>query len=124
VPASGEFAHPSVLYVLTPDGRVSSYLSGLDYEPDQLKLALLDAGSSKIGKSLGDFFLHMCFSFDPTLGKYTVHAMTVMKIAGVLSIVLVGGLVLVLRVREVARRRGPRPVTLPSTSPSTLAHSG
>lgn len=104
-PADGEFAHPSVMYVLTPDGRVSSYLSGLDYNADQLRIALLDAGKSKIGMSLGDLFLHMCFTFDPTLGRYTVQAKTVMKIAGVISILGVGGLVLVLRLREVGARR-------------------
>jgi protein SCO1/2 len=107
-PADGEFAHPSVMYVLTPDGRVSSYLSGLDYSADQLRIALLDAGKSKIGMSLGDLFLHMCFTFDPTLGRYTVQAMTVMKIAGVLSILGVGGLVAVLRLRELGARRASR----------------
>ncbi|MEM8758210.1 MAG: SCO family protein, partial [Planctomycetota bacterium] len=43
MPESGEFSHPSVMYLLTPDGRVASFLSGLDYEPKQLRLAIIDA---------------------------------------------------------------------------------
>ncbi|MEO1583036.1 MAG: SCO family protein [Planctomycetota bacterium] len=108
IPSSGEFSHGSVMYVLTPDGRVSSYLSGLDYEPRQLRLALLDARDSKISKSIADFFLHMCFSFDPTAGQYTMEAFRVMQVAGVLSIVGVGGLIGGLRVIEIVRRRSDR----------------
>lgn len=108
IPQSGEFSHPSVMYILTPDGRLSSYLSGLDYEPKQLQIALLDAADSKIAMSVGDFFLHMCFSFDPTSGAYTLEAFRVMQVAGVLSVIGVGGLVVGLRVLETVRKRGSR----------------
>ncbi|MEM1072594.1 MAG: SCO family protein [Planctomycetota bacterium] len=108
-PKSGEFAHPSVMYILTPDGTLSSYLSGLDYEPKQLRLALIDAADSKIARSIADFFLHLCFSFDPTAGAFTLQAFRVMQIAGVLSIIGVGGLIAGLRVVEIVRRRAARP---------------
>lgn len=108
IPESGEFSHPSVMYILTPDGTLSSYLSGLDYEPKQMQIALLDAADSKIGMSFGDFFLHMCFSFDPTSGAYTLQAFRVMQVAGVLSVIGVGGLIVGLRVLEMVRRRGTR----------------
>lgn len=104
-PQSGEFAHPSVMYILTPDGTLSSYLSGLDYEPKQLRLALIDAADSKIARSIGDFFLHLCFSFDPEAGAFTLQAFRVMQIAGVLSIIGVAGLIGGLRVLELVRRR-------------------
>ncbi|MGP1272349.1 MAG: SCO family protein [Phycisphaerales bacterium] len=108
MPASGEFSHPSVMYLLTPDGRVSSYLSGLDYEAKQLQIAILDASDGKTAMSIGEFFLHMCFSFDPTAGAYTLEAFRVMQIAGVLSVLGVGGLVGGLRIWEVVRRRNAR----------------
>lgn len=109
-PKSGEFAHPSVMYILTPDGTLSSYLSGLDYEPKQLRIALIDAADSKIARSIGDFFLHLCFSFDPAAGAFTLQAFRVMQVAGVLSIIGVAGLVGGLRVLEIVRKRsaGPR----------------
>ncbi len=104
-PKSGEFSHPSVMYILTPDGTLSSYLSGLDYEPKQLRLALIDAADSKIARSIGDFFLHLCFSFDPAAGAFTLQAFRVMQVAGVLSIVGVAGLIGGLRLVEIVRRR-------------------
>lgn len=105
MPKSGEFSHPSVMYILTPDGRVSSYLSGLDYEAKQLQLAILDASDGKTAMSIGEFFLHMCFSFDPSAGAFTLQAFRVMQIAAVLSIIGVGGLVVGLRIWEIVRKR-------------------
>lgn len=108
MPDAGEFSHPSVMYLLTPDGRVASYLSGLDYEASQLRLAILDAGDGKLDMSIAEFFLHFCFTFDPTAGAFTIQAFRVMQIAGVLSILGVVGLVGGLRVWEVARNRSLR----------------
>ena len=105
LPKTREFSHPSALYVLTPDGHVSSYLSGLDYGPKQLKLALLDASDGKIAASVGDFFLHMCFQLDPNAGQYSVQAMRVMQIGGIISMFGVGLLVGGLRLAEGIRRR-------------------
>jgi protein SCO1/2 len=105
LPQSGEFSHPSVMYLLTSDGRVSNYLSGLDYDAKQLRLGLLGASDGKIAQSLSDFFLHFCFVYDPTAGAYSVEAMKVMQIGGILSIIAVGSLVGGLRIAESVRRR-------------------
>ena len=119
MPKSGEFSHPSVMYLLTPDGRVSSYLSGLDYEAKQLQIAILDASDGKAIRSIGEFFLHMCFSFDPTAGAFTLQAFRVMQIAGVLSILGVGGLIIGLRLWEIARKRRQARISVPLTDRST-----
>ena len=116
MPKSGEFSHPSVMYILTPDGTLSSYLSGLDYEPKQLRLALIDAADSKIARSIGDFFLPLCFTFDPEAGAFTLQAFRVMQVAGVLSIIGVAGLIGGLRVLEIVRRRSR------TASPATANH--
>lgn len=105
LPESGEFSHPSVMYLITPDGRVSNYLSGLEYDAKQLRLALLSASDGQIAQSIGDFFLHFCFVYDPTAGAYSVEAMKVMQIGGVLSVIAVGSLVGGLRIAESVRRR-------------------
>ena len=65
--------------------------------------------NAKIARSIADFFLHLCFSFDPTAGAFTLQAFRVMQIAGVLSIIGVGGLIAGLRVVEIVRRRAARP---------------
>ncbi|RNC80898.1 MAG: SCO family protein [Phycisphaera sp.] len=105
LPQSGEFSHPSVMYVLTSDGRVSNYLSGLEYESKQLRIALLSASDGQIAESIGDFFLHFCFRYDPTAGAFNAEAMQIMKLAGVFSIFGVGSLIGGLFIADAVRKR-------------------
>ncbi len=102
--SNGEYSHPVALVILTPDGRVSRYIYSFDYKPRELKLALLEATEGKIGKSIGDYFLHLCFSFNSSQGKYTLAAFRVMQIVGALTVVLLGGFIggmfLVARIRR------------------------
>ncbi len=116
IPQAKEFSHPSVMYVLTPDGRVSNYLSGIGYESRQLRIALLEASDGKIAQSLTDFFLHYCFVYDPNAGAFSAEAMQIMKVGGVLSIICVGTLLVVLRIKESVRRKLHRTSQHMSTS--------
>ena len=99
-----EFAHAAVLIVLMPDGTVSRYLYGVQYDPRTVKLSLVEAADGKTGSTL-DKFLLFCFHYDATTGRYGPAAMNLMKVAGGLTVLVIGGLVLGLRRRE---RRGAR----------------
>src|SRR5271165_3117996 len=44
-----QFAHSSVIMIATPDGRMSKYLSGIEYQPRDVRLALIEASDRKIG---------------------------------------------------------------------------
>ncbi len=105
IPQNKEFSHPSVMYILTPDGRVSNYLSGIGYESRQLRVALLEASDGKIAQSLTDFFLHYCFVYDPHAGAFSAEAKQIMKLGGIASIICVGTLLVVLRIKESVRRK-------------------
>lgn len=110
LPESGEYAHPSVLAILTPQGKVSGYLSGLDAGPGELRAALLQASEGKIAKSWGDFFIHRCFRYDPTTGKYSMQVMRVMQLTCILMVAGLGTLIAGLKAGERARaiRRAAR----------------
>lgn len=124
LPQAGEFSHPSVMYILTPDGRVSTYLSGLKYKSKQLRIALLSASDGQIAESIGDFFLHFCFRYDPTAGAFNAEAMQIMKLAGVFSIIGVGSLVGGLFVADGIRKRRALAHTNPSNSGTTHTPEG
>ena len=49
-----DFAHPNVLVVVTGERRVSRYLYGLEQQPRDLKLALIEASGGRIGASNTD----------------------------------------------------------------------
>lgn len=78
-PDAGEFLHPAVLMVLTPDGRISRYLYGIRYLPQDLKLALVEASDGKIGTVM-DRILIYCFRYDHKEGRYTLVIMRVIQV--------------------------------------------
>ncbi len=96
-----DFAHPSVLVVLTPQGKVARYLYGIEQRPADLKLALVEAAGGRIGGSafLNQVLLY-CYHYDPVGKKYALAAMNIMKIAGGAVLLLLGVLRLTLWRRE------------------------
>jgi len=92
-----EYAHPDVVVVLTPRGKISRYLYGIEQDPADLKMALIEAAGGNIGESTAlNHVLLFCFQYDPVGKKYALYARNIMKAGGVLTIVLLGGLLLVL----------------------------
>lgn len=87
---SGQFAHAPGVVVVTPDGRASRYLFGLEYSARDLRLALVEASAGKLGK-LTDQMLLLCFHYDESAGRYTVSILRVMRVLAALTIVVVGG---------------------------------
>lgn len=84
-----EYAHSAALIVLTPEGKVSRYLYGVQFEPKDFKLALLEASNGKIG-TLVDRVLLFCYGYDPNSRGYALQAMRVMRLAGLVTLVFVG----------------------------------
>ena len=102
VPETGEYAHPAGLSILTPAGELSRVLFGSDFAPRDLKLALVEAGGGKIGSPV-DALLLRCFHYDPTKGRYGFAILSVLRAAGIATVVLMGALVTRMLLRE--RRR-------------------
>ena len=101
----GEYSHPISLMILSPEGKVTRYMYGFDYPPQELKLSLLDASEGKIAQSFGDRLLHFCYRLDPTAGKYSLQAFRVMQIGALLTLVLIIiGLTLLFMGERVRRR--------------------
>jgi len=87
-PKIDQFAHPAVMTILSPAGRVSRYLFGIEFAPRDLRFALVDAGQGKVG-SVVDQALLFCYHYDPETGKYGFAIMTAVRIGGLLTL---GGL--------------------------------
>ncbi len=80
-----QFAHSSVIMIATPDGRMSKYLFGIDYQPRDVRLAVIEASNHHIG-SVSDLILLYCCSYSPSAGKYTVSILRVMGLAAMGSL--------------------------------------
>jgi len=95
------FAHPSVIVILTAEGKVARYLHGIEQPPSVLKLALVEAADGKIGGSpfLNQVLLY-CYHYDPVGKKYALAAVSIMKIGGGAVLLVMGILLFSLWHRE------------------------
>lgn len=94
-PATGQFAHPSGIMVLTPQGKIARYFYGIEYPARDLRLGLIEASQERIGSPV-DQVLLLCYHYDPKSGKYNSIAMGSMRVGGVLTLIGLSLLVLVL----------------------------
>lgn len=84
-----EWMHAAALFVLTPDGRVSRYLYGVEFDARTLRLSLVEASEGKIGSSV-DRFLLFCFHYDSSVGRYGPAARRLMTLAGAVTVAALG----------------------------------
>ncbi len=103
-PVTGEWAHLAAIMVLTPEGKVSRYLYGVEFPPKDFRLSVVEAAGGKVGTSF-DRFLLTCYRYDPASRKYEPYAWGFVR-AGALAILLaLGGLIVGLSLRERKGRR-------------------
>jgi protein SCO1/2 len=88
-----QWAHASAIVLLTPSGRISQYFYGIEYDPADLKLSLVEASNRKIG-SLVDHVLLYCFQYNPTTGKYSLAVMRVLRTSAILTLLVIVSFVL------------------------------
>lgn len=102
-----QFAHPSVTMILTPEGRMSRYLPGIDYSQRDMRLALAEASQGKIG-TISDRFMLYCYKYDPAARSYVMAATNTMKLGGVLIVLVLGATLLFFWRREMKGQGGNR----------------
>jgi protein SCO1/2 len=91
-PVTGEWAHIATILVLTPDGKVSRYLYGIEYPTKEFRLAVVEAAGGKVGTSF-DRFLLTCYRYDPSSRKYEPYAWGFLRAGGALVLVAIAGLI-------------------------------
>jgi protein SCO1/2 len=88
-----QFAHGAGFFVLTPTGKLARTLFGISYAPTDIKLALSEAAEGKIGSFIEQVLLS-CFHYNPDSQRYGVYILGVMRLGGVLTMLLLGGVLL------------------------------
>ena len=88
-PKTEQYAHAAAIVMLTPDHHVSGYFYGVEFSPKDLRLGLVQASQNKIG-NFGDQVLLYCYHYDPRTGKYGAIISNILKLAGVVTILILG----------------------------------
>jgi len=94
-----QYAHAAAILVLTPDGRIDRYFYGVQYPARDVRLGLVEASEGKIG-TLTDHALLYCYQYDPMTGKYGVVVMNVLRVAGGLTVLVLGIFMTLMFLRE------------------------
>ncbi len=59
-----DWIHPATLIVLSPEGKITRYLNGIEQLPFDVKMAVLEASQGKVGPTIAKA-LQYCFAYDP-----------------------------------------------------------
>jgi protein SCO1 len=123
-PKQDMFYHPAGIMVLTPAGKISRYFYDVKFVPRDLRLGLVEASAEKIG-SPSDQVLLFCSHYDPQTGKYTANVLMFVRIGGVLTIVVLAGMIWFLmryqRRRHAKLALAAQPALPPTESAATTA---
>ena len=101
VPGSNlmQYAHASSIQIVTPEGKLAQYYLGVEYSPKDMLLGLDEASSNRIGSPV-DNILTYCYHYDPTSNTHDLIIARVIQLGGFLTVVLLGGFMLVMFRRD------------------------
>jgi len=71
-PTGEDFAHPSTIIILSPQGKITRYLYGVSFMPFDLKMALAEAQQG-LAQPSRNKLLEYCFAYDPQSKTYTLQ---------------------------------------------------
>jgi protein SCO1 len=91
-PVGLDFAHPSALIILSPEGKITRYLFGISFLPFDLKMALIEAEKGLARPAINKV-LEYCFSYNDTSRTYTLE---ITRIVATITILIAMVVLLVL----------------------------
>lgn len=81
-PDGVDYVHAGSLFILTPEGKISRYMLGIEYNPFDLQMSLSEAAKGKSMPTITKV-LQFCFNYDPEGKKYVFNFT---KVAGTVII--------------------------------------
>jgi protein SCO1/2 len=94
-----QFAHASSIQIVTPEGRLAQYYMGVEFSPKDMRLGLVEASANRIGSPV-DNILTYCYHYDPRTNKHSLIVARVVQLGGLVTVVSLGGFMLVMFRRD------------------------
>lgn len=114
-----QFAHAAGIFVVTPKGKLSQALTGLDVKSDDLDKALDEAQKGVWHSPLKSALMY-CFTYDPKSGSYVPVVINIMKVGGVLTLLGIAFLLFKMYRREKARAAADATSAEPASVPDRI----
>jgi protein SCO1/2 len=117
-----QYVHAAATMFLTPDGRVSRYLYDVKYDPQTVRMALVESSEGKIGTTVDQVLLY-CYQYDAASGKYAPTAFVLMQMGAGLAVFVLGFVLVTYWLREMVRKSAASRPAPPSTQPTQAGAS-
>lgn len=96
-PTLGQYVHGAGIIILTPEGKISRYLNGVEFMARDIRLGLVEASNLEIA-SPSDQVLLLCYQYNPSIGKYGWRIQRIIEVLGITTMTsIIGAIVLMLR---------------------------
>lgn len=103
-PVNKTWDHTAALIALSPDGKITRYLYGVQYPPRDVKLALFESADGKVGTTF-DRVLLRCYAYDNSTKSYRLFAVRFMRAGSLLVLGMLVTLLTMLWRRDLRRTR-------------------
>jgi protein SCO1/2 len=78
IPQGNDFMHGAAIMAVSPQGNIARYLYGTEFQPFDVKLALIEASEGRTGPTISKL-MKLCYSYDPEGKQYVLN---ITRIAG------------------------------------------
>jgi len=91
---SGEIAHGAAIFFISPEGVLTRTLWGISFKPPDVSKALIESSEGKVGSPIARILLS-CFHYNPDSRTYGVYIFGVMRLAGLVTVIIVAGMLFI-----------------------------
>lgn len=91
-----DYIHGAAIMAISPTGKIARYLYGTEFNPVDMKMALIEASEGRTGPSIATL-MKLCYSYDPEGRKYVLN---ITRIAGSGIVLMIGIFVTVLIIKK------------------------
>jgi protein SCO1/2 len=81
-----DWIHPATLIVVSPEAKITRYITGIQYLPLDITMAVYEASNGTVSPTISTV-LRFCYSYDPEGKTYTLN---VLRISVIVILVLAG----------------------------------
>lgn len=86
---ANEWSHASAAIMISPDGTISRYLHGVDFDARDMKLGLNETARGHVG-NIVDSVMLFCFKYDQQQSKYGLQVFRLVQIGGAVVALFLG----------------------------------
>jgi len=104
LPDQDQYVHKPAIILASPDGRISQYLTGIQFPAKKVESAIEKAGAGKLGEKKSTSFLQTCLRYIKDTG-FVSEARGIMKLGGALTVLVIAVAIGLALAREASRRQ-------------------